>query len=130
MLGCGIWCFIYSAWQYDILVITEFGGVIWCFDLQAAALANSQKRHESLLMFIGIGKNDPEDKIVEMAQRAFFFFDDDSSGQLNMYELDNAFKKMGINLTERELIDQVEEVDQVPTHLSVASLRCGMPCSC
>jgi len=79
---------------------------------QASQLAAAKKRHESLLMFIGIRKGDPDSKIVEMAENAFDFFDDDSSGQLNMMELDQAFRKMGIVLTEKELTALVEEVDQ------------------
>jgi Ca2+-binding EF-hand superfamily protein len=35
----------------------------------------------------------------------------DNSGELNMEELDDAFRKMGIELTTSELKDLVEEVD-------------------
>lgn len=35
----------------------------------------------------------------------------DNSGELNIDELDDAFRKMGIDLTQSELKDLVEEVD-------------------
>ena len=43
-----------------------------------------------------------------------------TTGELSQSELVSAFKKMGINLSEKELIEMVEQVDQV----------CAFECVC
>ena len=51
---------------------------------QAQALERSQKRYEALMMFIGVRPMDPDKKVIEMAHRAFDYFDDDNSGAFSM----------------------------------------------
>lgn len=43
---------------------------------QAAMLAASHRRYEALLLFIGIRQGDSDERIGQMAERAFEYFDD------------------------------------------------------